>query len=587
MTPWHLIIREILHRKLDFALGVLAVLIAVTALVSVTEVIERHDSNTAVILKRVWEDTTKRVDAKEIETAQRVKAEKARVIRDVEAKRGEVAREVKTEQARAVAEVSEHETEVALAVKTEQDEVAAEVAKNEAEVATEVAKLDDEIRKIMKKMGFNIFILPKRPKPTSLLLGDAKPVYMPEQYITRLANNTIITVRHLLPLLECRVEWPEQGGGEVILVGMRGEVPLVNRIPKKPIAQPVKAGTIILGYKVWNRAKIKVGQTITLLGRKFTVAKCYPQRGPKTEDDKRVWVSLAEAQELLHAKRLIPRKKVITAIWALECRCAWRDLSKVRQEIEKILPDTEVFQDESKALARAEAREKVEQDGKARIERIKKDGLARVERVRKDGLAQVKRIDKSGRVRIEHVREIGLTRVAGAEREGQMAIRRARQDGIAEVKRARDDRHDELARRKTEREDRQDQLKGLRVAVYVVSIVGAAAWVGLMAYGSVRRRRREIGILRAIGVRTGQVAVVFLARAVFLGLVGGAAGCWAGLAAGKWLAEAAETSARPSGFAATGLLIVMLGAAALSALATVGPAVIAGQQDPAIVLQEE
>lgn len=541
MTPWRLIIREILHRKLDFALGALAVLIAVTALVAVIEVLDRHDHNTGAILARVQGAAEQRVAAKRVEADRRVADAQARLTRDLE-----------IEQAEATLEVQKQEVAAAR-----------EVARNEVEVAAEVAKLEDDIRKITTQMGFNIYILPKRPASDSLLPDDEKPAYMPEEYVTRLANSTVITVRHLLPLLECRTEWPEQDGRQFILVGMRGEVPLVNRTPKTPIAPPIADGTIVLGYKVWNRLKLKVGQTVTLMGHKFTVAACYPERDMK--NDSRVWVPLDKAQEMLHAKGLIPKKKVISAIWALECSCAWRDLDKVRAEIYRILPGTDIKGDYVKALARAEARKKVEEDGKARIERVKAGGLARIDRTKGDGLARIDRVRTRGRNAVEQARRDGAEQVARVTREGREELRHQR-DSRARL---------------------QGQLEMLMMVVIPVSIAGSAAWVGLMAYGSVRRRRREIGILRAIGMRAGQVTMVLLVRAVLLGLLGAVAGWGAGLLVSSRFAEAPEAAARAGGLGVAAMLVIILAAPVLTALATVIPAAIAGRQDPATVLQEE
>ena len=541
MTPWRLIIREILHRKLDFVLGALAVLIAVTALVSVVEVLDRHDNNTGSILARVQVASEQRVAVKRIEAARRVDAARAKLTRALEIERARTAREVEDQE----------------------QAVAREVAGYEAEVAAEAARLDDEMRKIMIKMGFNIFILPKRPDSGSLLPEDEKPAYMPEDYVTRLAGSTIITVRHLLPLLECRVEWPEQGGRQFILVGMRGEVPLVNKTPKKPMAQPIKDGTIVLGHKLWTRLKLEVGRKVTLMGQEFTVAACYPERG--TKDDSRAWVPLAKAQEMLHAKGVIAKKNLISAIWALECRCAWRDLPRVRQEIHKILPDTIIREDGPKALARAEARLKVEQDGKARIERVKKAGLARIESTKADGAARIDRVQTRGQQAVEQAEIDGREQVARVTREGK----------------------DELRHQTDSRNRLQGQLEMLMMVVIPVSILGSAAWVGLMAYGSVRRRRREIGILRAIGVRAGQVVMVLLVRAVLLGLFGAALGWGAGLLVASRFAEAPEAAARAGGIGLAAVLLIMSGAPILTALATAIPAVIAGRQDPATVLQEE
>ncbi|MCP3884399.1 MAG: hypothetical protein GY700_02785, partial [Propionibacteriaceae bacterium] len=48
----------------------------------------------------------------------------------------------------------------------------------------------------------------------------------------------------------------------------------------------------------------------------------------------------------------------------------------------------------------------------------------------------------------------------------------------------------------------------------------SALWVGVLAWLNVIERRAEIGVLRAIGVGAGRIAVLFLGRAALLGLLG-------------------------------------------------------------------
>jgi len=94
-----------------------------------------------------------------------------------------------------------------------------------------------------------------------------------------------------------------------------------------------------------------------------SVHKCYEERGSK--DDFTAWIHLAQAQELLDKKGLI------NAILALECLCKGVDdlLAQVRADIEQILPGTQVIEQGTKALARAESRAKVGQEAKAAIDR--------------------------------------------------------------------------------------------------------------------------------------------------------------------------------------------------------------------------
>jgi predicted lysophospholipase L1 biosynthesis ABC-type transport system permease subunit len=94
------------------------------------------------------------------------------------------------------------------------------------------------------------------------------------------------------------------------------------------------------------------------------VQACHKERGNK--DDITAWIYLAEAQELLDKKGLI------NAILALECMCAGVDaLPRIRKEIAAILPGTQVIERGSRALARAEARTKVETEARIAIEKEK------------------------------------------------------------------------------------------------------------------------------------------------------------------------------------------------------------------------
>jgi ABC-type lipoprotein release transport system permease subunit len=125
----------------------------------------------------------------------------------------------------------------------------------------------------------------------------------------------------------------------------------------------VPAGSIVLGHELSESLGLKAGDSVELMGRRFKVHKCHTERGSK--DDITAWIHLSEAQELLG------RDGQISAILALECACAWADISKVRQEITKFLPDTQVIEKGSKAIARAEARMRVAKEVKDSLAREK------------------------------------------------------------------------------------------------------------------------------------------------------------------------------------------------------------------------
>ena len=64
-----------------------------------------------------------------------------------------------------------------------------------------------------------------------------------------------------------------------------------------------------------------------------------------------------------------PKPSWINEILAIECRSAWANLPKIRAEIAKILPDTQVIEKSSNVLAKIHAYTKVEGEGKAAVER--------------------------------------------------------------------------------------------------------------------------------------------------------------------------------------------------------------------------
>ena len=219
----------------------------------------------------------------------------------------------------------------------------------EAETARNMDGLEDAIRKSMKGLGFNIFIYPEGQDMAEVYSQGFASKTMPEEYVTTLANSEIVTVNHLLPRLTRKIKWPEQDR-TVVLIGVRGEVPLAHKDPKKPLIEPVPAGKIV-GYELHKSLGLKTGDSIPIFGKKFSVLKGHSERG--TADDITIWMNLAECQELLD------QKGRINAILALECNCASIDrLGEIRAEISKILPGTKIIEKGSRALARAEARVK-------------------------------------------------------------------------------------------------------------------------------------------------------------------------------------------------------------------------------------
>src|SRR5262249_18487882 len=203
---------------------------------------------------------------------------------------------------------------------------------------------------------------------------------MPEEYAERLAKSGVVTINHLLPSLRQRVFWKERGR-TIILVGVKGELPIGGKAEKKPLLDLVPPGTVAVGYELHASMGLKQGETVTLLGKPFRVREL--KRRPKGDsEDITVWLNLGDAQKLLG------KEGWINEIKALECNCESPDrLGDVRREIAKILPDTQVIEKETQALTRAEARNRAAAEARDSVRRVKQ---ARQElRDRREELAAV------------------------------------------------------------------------------------------------------------------------------------------------------------------------------------------------------
>ncbi len=231
----------------------------------------------------------------------------------------------------------------------------------QAELKQRLDRLQDDTRKSMLKLGFNIVILPEDQNLAEWYTDDYASKTMPESFVDTLANSGMITVRHFLPSLQQKVLWPEKKR-TIILVGTRGEVPNLHKRPRAPMVEPVEPGTMVLGHELHHSLGIEQGDRVTFMGRDFRVDTCYAERGNK--DDITAWIHLKEAQELLD------KNGRINAILALECVCTGENvLPRIRREIAEILPDTQVIERGSRAIARAEARLQVAQEARAAVQK--------------------------------------------------------------------------------------------------------------------------------------------------------------------------------------------------------------------------
>jgi putative ABC transport system permease protein len=213
-----------------------------------------------------------------------------------------------------------------------------------------MADLHEDYRLITRNMGYNVLILSKEQDIAAYLSEGIPSTTLPEADISTLAKSPIITLQHLLPALLLKIEWPEQNNMRVNLCGIRAEVEHKKSNKKDPMMDSMPTGAVRVGYVLVNRLNLKKGDTVTMLGRPFTVSETLDERG--SNEDITLWFNLDDLQEMTG------HKGEVSMIYALSCTCTGSELLRIRKEIGSILPDTQVIQLAAQATARARTRER-------------------------------------------------------------------------------------------------------------------------------------------------------------------------------------------------------------------------------------
>jgi ABC-type lipoprotein release transport system permease subunit len=205
-----------------------------------------------------------------------------------------------------------------------------------------------ETVRLMRDMGFNLRVLPKDTEMEDFWAADFAANEMPEDYVYRFASEPGLSMNHLVATLQKKITWRDR---QVLLTGILPEVQPPGS-PTSPMGFTIERGTVYVGYELAHSLRLSGGDTIDLLGKQFTVARCLAETGSK--DDIRIYGHLHDVQEVLGK----PGK--INEIKALHCLCYGDDLASLRENLARSFPDTQVIEFRSIALARAETRQMVE-----------------------------------------------------------------------------------------------------------------------------------------------------------------------------------------------------------------------------------
>ncbi|MCO6459077.1 MAG: FtsX-like permease family protein [Pirellulaceae bacterium] len=413
------------------------------------------------------------------------------------------------------------------------EETDSQLAEMQTQAERDLQELDTRTKRIMRDLGFNLRIV-HRNTDTSELLANFVAFDMPEEYVQRLAESPELTkVAHLVARLEQMIQWE---GKPRLLVGFAPETVQTHVEKKPPMGFNIELGTVFLGHEAGVGRE--VGQQVEILGKSFQVARILPPHGNRDED-------IALIMHLRDAQEVLEKPGKISEILALGCKCKTVNrVEEISQQLEAVLPEARVMELRLSAIAREDQRKLVEEHHRQRMadhQQRRQEILVRAEADQQQLLADEAR---------DHQR-----------------MREAEQAGHAKI----------LA-----------MLGAVNSYFTPLVVLVCAVWVGLLAWSNVRERRTEIGLLRALGRGSLDIARLFLGKAVVLGLLGGLLGCVSGCWLAYWLATrilevGSGSFVPPYAFLAAALL----GGPLVAATASYLPTLKAITQDPAVVLLED
>ena len=337
-----------------------------------------------------------------------------------------------------------------------------------------------ETKRNMRDIGQNLRIIAQETDMNRFWDLDYSEALMPESWVYEFEKVQGLYYAHLTASLVRRIEW---GGSAAILTGISAEVSPPGR--KKPsMVFSIEPGQVYMGYQLAADAGIQKGDSVSILGKEFTVAQTLVEAG--TDDDIRLTMTLSDVQEITNLQGQI------NEIQAIDCYCQHPDkdtLTVLREQLAEFLPGAKVIKMQRIALARENQRTMIE------------------------------------------------------------------------------------------------RFFGWMVPSVVL---GCGLLVGALFFVNTRDRRDEIGVLRALGNSTVQIASLFIGKAILIGLaaavIGFAVGTQLSLSIGPDLFKLTASKLAPNYSLLRGSLFL---APAFAVVASFFPAMLAATEDPAATLTRE
>lgn len=127
------------------------------------------------------------------------------------------------------------------------------------------------------------------------------------------------------------------------------------------------------------------------------------------------------------------------------------------------------------------------------------------------------------------------------------------------------------------RHEQRVMVGRLETAALMIMLAGGAAAICGLTYQNVRNRRREIGVLRALGVSGGRIGALFFGKILIYSALGAAAGCAGGLIAANGMNVAYSEAPLP-----LKAILMFMAAAPLAAVVFGMPPIAAGLLEEAV-----